>query len=61
MTLRDRLLESEDREERVVLSTSGGHVYRGVVDAVGIDHVVLLDGDIDRYLAISHIVTMEAR
>ncbi len=61
MTLRDRLLESEDREERVVLSTSDGHVYHGVVDAVGIDHVVLLDGDIDRYLAISHIVAMEAR
>ncbi len=61
MTLRDRLLESEDRDELVVLSTSDGHVYHGVVDAVGIDHVVLLDGDIDRYLAISHIVTMEAR
>lgn len=61
MTLRDRLLESEDRSERVVLSTSDGHVYQGVVEAVGIDHVVLLDGDIDRYIAISHIVAMEAR
>lgn len=61
MTIRDRLLESEDRSEHVVLSTSDGHLYHGVVDAVGIDHIVLRDGDIDRYLAIAHIVAMEAR
>jgi Protein of unknown function (DUF2642) len=61
MTIRDRLLESEDRTERVVLSTSDGHVYRGVVEAVGIDHVVVRDGDVDRYLAIAHIVSLEAR
>ena len=61
MTIRDRLLESEDRAEHVVLSTSDGHMYHGVVDAVGIDHIVVRDGDIDRYLAIAHIVAMEAR
>jgi len=61
MTLRDRLLESEDRREHVVLSTSDGHVYHGIVEAVGIDHVVILDGEADRYLAIAHIVAMEAR
>jgi hypothetical protein len=32
-----------------------------VVDAVGIDHIVVRDGEIDRYLAIAHIVAMEAR
>lgn len=61
MTIRDRLLESEDRAEHVVLSTSDGHLYHGVVDAVGIDHIVVRDGDIDRYLAIAHIVAMEAK
>jgi len=61
MSLRDRLLESEDRIEKVVVSTSDGHVYHGVVEAVGIDHVVIRDGRIDRYLAINHIVAMEAR
>ncbi len=61
MTIRDRLLESEDRRENVVLSTSDGQVYQGVVEAVGMDHVVILDGEADRYLAIAHIVAMEAR
>ncbi len=60
-TLRDRLLEAEDRTEQVVLSTSDGHFYRGSVDAVGVDHVVILDGDIERYVAIAHIVALEAR
>lgn len=61
MTLRDRLLESEDRSEHVVLSTSDGHVYNGVVEAVGMDHVMILDGEVDRYLALAHIVSLEAR
>ena len=60
-TIRDRLLESEDRAEHVVVSTSDGHLYHGVVDAVGIDHIVVRDGDIDRYVAIAHIVAMDAR
>ena len=61
MTLRDRLLESEDRSEQVILATSDGHVYRGVVEAVGIDHIVVSDEDVDRYVAIAHIVALEAR
>lgn len=60
-TLRDRLLDSEDRTELLLLSTDDGHVYRGVVDAVGVDHVVLIDGDVERFVAIAHIVTMEVR
>lgn len=60
-TLRDRLLDSEDRVEQVVLTTSDGQLHRGVVDAVGVDHVVVIDGDTERYLAIGHIVTLEAR
>jgi len=61
MTLRDRLLESEDRDEHVVISTSDGHVYHGIVEAVGMDHVMILDGEVDRYVAIAHIVAMEPR
>ncbi|MEN8234274.1 MAG: DUF2642 domain-containing protein [Actinomycetota bacterium] len=61
LTMRDRLLESEDRTEQVVLSTIDGGVYRGVVDAVGIDHVAILDGDAERFITISHIVAMETR
>ena len=60
-TLRDRLLDSEDRTEQIVLSTSDGHVYRGIVDAVGVDHAVLIDGDVERFVAITHIVTLEFR
>lgn len=60
-SLRDRLLEAEDRTEQVVLSTVDGHFCRGVVDAVGADHVVVVDGDTERFVAIAHIVALEAR
>jgi hypothetical protein len=60
-TLRDRLLDSEDRTEQIVVSTVDGHLYRGVVEAVGVDHVVVIDGNIERYIAIAHIVAMEGR
>ncbi len=61
MSLRDRLLECEDRSDRIVVSTTDGHIYHGVVDAVGIDHVVLVDDDVDRTIAVAHIVAMESR
>lgn len=60
-TIRDRLLDAEDRTEQVVLSTTDGHVYRGIVDAVGVDHVVVIDGDVERFVATAHIVTLEVR
>ncbi len=60
-TLRDRLIESEDRGEEVVLGGTDGHVYRGSVTAVGIDHVVLRDSNRDRFVALAHVVSMEAR
>ena len=61
LPLRDRLLDSEDRVEQVVLTTADGHLHRGIVDAVGVDHVVVVDGDIERFISIAHIVTVEAR
>ncbi len=60
-TLRDRLIESEDRSEQVLLSGSDGQLYRGDVHAVGIDHVVLREGDREQFISLSHIVAMEAR
>lgn len=57
-TLRDSLLESEDRAETLVMSAVDGHTYRGVVDAVGVDHVVLIDSGRTTRVAISHIVSM---
>jgi hypothetical protein len=57
-TLRDSLLESEDRSDTVVLTAIDGHTYRGVVDAVGVDHVVLVDSARSVHVAISHIVSM---
>ena len=60
-TLRDRLLDSEDRAEHIVLTTSDGQIHRGIVEAVGVDHVVVTDGPTERFIAISHIITLEAR
>ncbi len=60
-TLRDRLIESEDRGEEVVLGAADGHVYRGSVAAVGIDHVVLTESGRERFVALTHVVSMEAR
>ena len=60
-TLRDRLIESEDRAEEVVLNGIDGHVYRGNVTAVGTDHVVLTESGHDRFVALAHVMSMEAR
>jgi Protein of unknown function (DUF2642) len=61
MTIRDRLLEAEDRSEQVVVAMSDGQMYRGAVEAVGLDHIVISDAEFNRYVAIAHIVAMEAR
>ena len=60
-TLRDRLIESEDRSEEVVLACVDGHIYRGCVEAVGMDHLVLREAGRDRFVALLHVVSMEAR
>ncbi len=60
-TLRDRLIEAEDRSEDVVFSTVDGHVTRGTVMAVGVDHVVVGDGVAERYIALAHVISLEAR
>ena len=60
-TLRDRLLESEDRSAVVVVTATDGHTYRGVVDAVGVDHIVLTEAGRFTYLALAQIVAMDVR
>jgi hypothetical protein len=59
--MRDRFIEAEDRDEEIVVSSVDGHVCRGRVAAVGIDHVVITAGDRERCLALSHVVAMESR
>jgi hypothetical protein len=42
-----------------VLGGTDGHVYRGCVLAVGIDHVVLRESGRDCFVALAHVVSME--
>lgn len=60
-TLRDRLIESCDRSERIVLGMVDGHAASGTVAAVGVDHVVLVEGSAEQYVMLAHIVSMEPR
>lgn len=61
MSIRDRLILAEDRTAVVVISTVDGHLARGVVDAVGVDHVVVEDHSTTRVISIQHIVSVEMR
>ncbi len=59
-SIRDVLLEAEDREAGARVSCTDGQLYRGTVAAVGTDHVVLASDDGGRRLvALTHIVTVE--
>lgn len=58
-TVRDLLLAAEDQGRVAVLSGSDGQLYRGVVDAVGADHVVLVDESRERVVALAHVVGFE--
>ncbi len=55
MTLRDRLLEAEDRLESVTVHLSDGSRQRGQVQSVGLDHVTIGKS----HLAFGHIVGFE--
>lgn len=58
-SLRDRLLEAEDRGEQAIASCSDGQRYRGLVEAVGTDHVVLSEEGRTRFVSIGHVVGIE--
>jgi len=57
-SLRDVLLEASDRGAVGVISCGDGQIHRGVVTAVGSDHVVLGTGEWDRFVALEHIVSL---
>jgi hypothetical protein len=40
-TLRDRMIDAEDRGDGVRITTTGGRVIEGPVTAVGLDHVTI--------------------
>ncbi len=55
-TLRDRLIDAEDRGEQATLWCIDGRASTGLVGAVGSDHVVLLTGDRSRFVLLHQIV-----
>lgn len=59
-TLRDRLLDAEDRNEEIFLTCADGTDRSGQVVAVGVDHVVLEAAMVISYVSIAHIVAVEA-
>ena len=58
-SLRDVLLEAEDRGSVVVITTPDAVVHRGIVEAVGLDHVAVAAGLRTRYLALDGVVSLE--
>lgn len=55
-SLRDRLIDAEDRNECATLWCGDGRAVLGVVQAVGSDHVVLRVGDRQRFVLLHQIV-----
>lgn len=60
-SLRDHLLEAEDREAVGVVSATDGQLYRGQVRSVGSDHVVLADEATSWVISLDHIAAFEVR
>jgi hypothetical protein len=58
-TLRDLLLDLEDRADAASIWASDGRCYRGTVRAVGVDHAELVDGSARRIVALAQLVTIE--
>lgn len=59
-TLRDRLLDAEDRREAIWLSCLDRRIVTGPVIAVGTDHVVIETQTGSQFIALSHIVAIGA-
>lgn len=59
-TIRDRLLDAEDREELVRITPLEGGARTGTVAAVGADHVVLEMDNKAVYVSLMHIAVIES-
>lgn len=55
-SLRDRLIDAEDRSEHATLWCMDGRSAAGTVQAVGSDHVVIQSGDRHRFVLLHQIV-----
>lgn len=58
-TLRDRLLDAEDRTEQVVIHTAGNRSWTGRVAAVGADHIMLEVSDREVFITLEECVALE--
>ncbi|MDH3261045.1 MAG: hypothetical protein OEM81_02290 [Acidimicrobiia bacterium] len=58
-TIRDRLLDAEDRGEAVRIACVDGATRTGRVGAVGVDHVILERDGATSCVAIVHIIAVE--
>lgn len=59
-TIRDRLLDAEDRDEAVRITSIDGETRTGTIAAVGMDHVILLANRITMCIALAHIVLIQS-
>ena len=59
-TIRDRLLDAEDRNESVLITSIDGRDRSGTVGGVGVDHVVLETSGAAAYIALLHIVVIRS-
>ncbi len=61
LDLRDRLMEAEDCGGLVAVSTTDGQLITGVIDAVGMDHVVVRRAESTAVIMLYHLVSLEQR
>lgn len=58
-TIRDRLLDADDRRDTVRVTCVDGTTRAGLVGAVGVDHVLLEVKGVAAYIGIAHIIAIE--
>lgn len=58
-TIRDRLLDAEDRGEAIRVTCADGAQRTGQVGAVGVDHVMLMNDEMVAFVSIPHIAAID--
>lgn len=56
-TMRDRLLEAEDRSEAIDITLTTGETFSGHLVAVGADHILVADLRTETYVDLNHVVS----